>query len=125
MESLNIQGSYRNPTLILDVENGIIEIKGRSILENHHKYFSTFIESVKQYLDNPQPNTIVNINLEYFDSRSSKVLIIFLKTLDKLYNTSNKVVVNWYYESDDADIEDMINDYQQFLNTKINPVVIS
>ena len=47
--------------------------------------------------------TVVNIELYYFNSSSSKVLMNFFEVLDKAAEQGCNITVNWIYEEEDED----------------------
>ena len=63
-----------SPEIILD-PGGIIRIKGRSILENASDFYQPVLEWVEEYVRVPAALTCIDINLEYFNSATAKVLI--------------------------------------------------
>ncbi len=104
MESLIIKGTNKTPTIISDPEKGLIEIKGRSSPENSTIFYKPLMEWVEKYVNTPSGNTIVNIQLEHFNTSSSKCFLDMFKKLEVISKTDNKIMVNWYYEMDDEDM---------------------
>ncbi|MFN4811466.1 MAG: SiaC family regulatory phosphoprotein, partial [Bacteroidota bacterium] len=49
METLLIEGSAKTPTIKFDAEQGIIEIKGRSIPENSIEFYKPLIDWLEKY----------------------------------------------------------------------------
>ena len=87
--------------------NGSINIKGRSIHENIRDFFKPIEEWIGDYVGNePAEVTTINIRLEYFNSATAKVLLNILQKLLKVQLKSRKLVVNWYYEEGDEDIQE-------------------
>ena len=42
MENLTLEGSAKTPTVSFDSENGVLELKGRSIPENSIEFYKPF-----------------------------------------------------------------------------------
>ena len=124
MELLLITGTEKTPTVKFDALNGLIEISGKSIPEDTYEFFKPLNERVDKYIQTPQKQTIVNINLEYFNTSTSKVLFNVLKKLEKLHEANSKVIINWYYEEDDEDIQEAGEDYSSVIKIPFNMVRI-
>lgn len=125
MEILNIEGTTKTPTIKFDPKQGIIEIKGRSIPENSLEFYKPLIDWLERYSQNPQPNTQVNIQLEYFNTSSSKCILDVFKKLESLNKSGNSaVVINWHYEEDDEDMSEAGEDYQAIINVPFKMVMV-
>lgn len=92
-----------SPEIILD-PGGIIRIKGRSILENASDFYQPVLEWVEEYVRVPAALTCIDINLEYFNSATAKVLITLIQRVSAVTFRNAKFKVNWYYEEGDEDI---------------------
>ncbi len=75
MKKLEISNTPNTPSISFDPELGIFKIVGRSIPENPGDFFDGLIEWLKKYFKNPAPKTILEMNLEYVNSGSSKYLL--------------------------------------------------
>jgi hypothetical protein len=117
METITIPGTPKTPTVDMNVESGIIEIKGRSIPENSIDFYRPVVEWLDKYAESPAPETKVNIQLEYFNTSSSKCILDVFKKLEQVFkkNGDKGVVINWYYEEDDEDMLEAGEDYQSIL----------
>ena len=108
----------KTPTVLLDPENGILELAGRSIPENTESLYKPLLEWVEEYVQNPQPTTTVNIKFEYFNSSSAKYLIRFLEYVTAIKKNGHNLVINWFY--DDDELFEYGQDYQDVLEIKFN-----
>lgn len=125
MENLNIEGTAKTPTIKFDPNSGLVEIKGRSIPENSIEFYKPLIDSLEKYSFKPQTNTTVNIQLEYFNTSSSKCILDVFKKLESINKSGNsKVIINWHYEEDDEDMSEAGEDYQAIINVPFNMVMI-
>ncbi|HPW65910.1 MAG TPA: DUF1987 domain-containing protein [Salinivirgaceae bacterium] len=114
MEPIKIEGSPKTPTVNFEA-SGKIEIKGRSIPENSIEFYKPLIDWLDQYLTNPAKMTNVDVQLEYFNTSSSKCILDVLKKLEAIYKAGNEVVINWHYEEDDEDMLEAGEDYQSII----------
>lgn len=116
MENLTLEGSAKTPTVKFDYENGVLELKGRSIPENSIEFYKPLNDWIDAYATSPKPHTIVDVKLEYFNTSSSKCILDLFKQLEKLNSGNTEVKVNWYFEEDDEDMEEAGEDYQAIIN---------
>jgi len=115
MESISIEGTPKTPSVSFDANTGIIEIKGRSIPENSIEFYRPLVEWLEEYSKEPQKLTTVNIQLEYFNTSSSKCILDVFKKLEAIKKAKNEVIINWYYEEDDEDMLEAGEDYESII----------
>jgi hypothetical protein len=115
MENLIIEGSAKTPSVKFDKSNGVLELRGRSIPENAIDFFRPLKDWVETYGNMPQTMTTVDMRLEYFNTSSSKCILDFFKKLEAINGKGTQVHVNWYFESDDEDMEEAGEDYQAII----------
>jgi hypothetical protein len=115
MESISIEGTPKTPAVSFNAETGVIEIKGRSIPENSIEFYRPLVEWLEEYSKNPQKLTTVNIQLEYFNTSSSKCILDVFKKLESIKKARNDVIINWYYEEDDEDMLEAGEDYESII----------
>ncbi len=116
METIVREGTPKTPYVRFDGEKGIIEIKGRSIPENSIEFYKPLIDWLEGYDGEGKEETSVNVQLEYFNTSSSKCILDIFKKLEILFKKGKKVEVNWYYEEDDEDMFEAGEDYQSIIN---------
>jgi hypothetical protein len=115
MDPIKIEGTPKTPTVNFDGENGKIEIKGRSIPENSIEFYKPLVDWLEEYMKSPKDMTEVDIQLEYFNTSSSKCILDVFKKLETMYKGGNEVVINWHYEEDDEDMLEAGEDYQSII----------
>lgn len=124
MESLFVEGTQKTPTVNFDASKGIIEIKGRSIPENSIEFYKPLVDWLENYAQNARESTVVNIQLEYFNTSSSKCILDVFKKLEAIYKNNHQVNINWYYEEDDEDMLEAGEDYESIIHVPFNMVEI-
>ncbi len=112
MENILNEGSPKTPRLVVDNATGNIEISGRSNPENSREFFSPFLEWLANYLESPATLTTVTINLEHFNTSSSKYVLDILKKIKTLGETDHAFKVIWMYEDDDDEMLDTAEAYE-------------
>lgn len=120
MEIIAIESTPKTPTIKFDSKKGKLEIRGRSIPENSVEFYKPLVESLEQYASSPNSPTQVDIQLEYFNTASSKCILDVLKRLESIHRQGNQVIINWYYEEDDEDMREAGEDYQAIVNLAFN-----
>lgn len=116
MEIIVRDGTPKTPSVKLDGTTGNIEIKGRSIPENSVEFYKPLIDWLEKYGSSPCQTTVVNIQLEYFNTSSSKCILDIFKKLELINKKGNPVEINWYYEEDDEDMFEAGEDYQSIIS---------
>jgi hypothetical protein len=105
MEPIIIKGTPKTPEVRFDSSQGLLEIKGRSSPENSPEFYKPLSNWVQEYAQSPRDRTVINVQLEYFNTSSSKCLLDLFKKLETIYKSNHDVLVNWYYENDESMLE--------------------
>lgn len=124
MELIKIEGSPKTPTVIMNPETGVVEIKGRSIPENSIEFYKPVVDWLEEYSKSPAAKTVVNIQLEYFNTSSSKCILDVFKKLETIKKNQNDIVINWYYEEDDEDMLEAGEDYESIIKVPFKMIQI-
>ncbi len=119
MDELRISPSKNTPEIIL-LPSGIVKIRGRSIHENVTEFFSPVEDWISGYILDPADLTCVDLNLEYFNSASAKVLIHLLQKITYVSLKHKKFIFNWYYEDGDEDIFERGEYFSSVLDVPFN-----
>ena len=112
MEPILIEGTPKTPTVKFDSSLGLIEIKGRSNPENSIEFYKPLVNWLQEYAKDYGDKTIVNIQLEYFNTGSSKCILEIFKKLESIYKSKHEVIVNWHYQENDEGIMEAGEDYK-------------
>ena len=116
MEKYGIEGTPKTPTINFDLASGVLEIKGRSIPENSIEFYKPLVDALDKYAGSPKSATSVIIQLEYFNTSSSKCILDVFKKLENINKGGSAVTINWHYEEDDEDMLEAGEDYQAIIN---------
>ena len=96
MEALSIEGTAKTPSVKFNGQEGVIEIKGRSIPENSIEFYKPLVEWLEEYSGAPLDLTQVNVQL----------------------------IINWYYEEDDEDMLEAGEDYESIIRVPFKMIEI-
>ena len=110
MKPLYIEPTEHNPTVVLDKDKGVFKFSGRSLPEDASKFFDPIQEWVGEYVKNPNPETIIEFKLDYFNSSSARKFVNILIELETVMKTDNKVKVIWYYKREDKGIDEVMKE---------------
>jgi hypothetical protein len=119
MDDLIKSQAKKTPQLLLDNNKGLIEMRGSSIMEDATAFYDPIMHWLYEYVSNPK-DTLVNIDLEYFNTSSAKILLIFFRTLSTIQKSGYKLEVNWYFEDDDDEIIESGNNFSIMSKVKFN-----
>ncbi|TAD97531.1 MAG: DUF1987 domain-containing protein [Bacteroidetes bacterium] len=117
MENFYLDGTTKTPKLSLNPQTGKFMMSGRSIPENSIEFYKPLFEWLDEYVKNPSAQTSFDIQLEYFNTSSSKCLVEIFRRLEKIKD--NDTVVNWFYEEDDEDMQESGEDFKEIIDLKI------
>ncbi|MCS6967844.1 MAG: DUF1987 domain-containing protein [Cytophagales bacterium] len=117
MENFFLEETSKTPKMSFDARTGRFLMAGRSIPENAIEFYKPLFEWLDEYIKNPSPKTIFEIKLEYFNTSSSKCLVEIFRRLEKI--KSAEVVINWYYEEDDEDMQESGEDFRELIDVPI------
>jgi hypothetical protein len=118
MEPIYIVGTNNTPFVSLD-PSGKLKIRGRSIHENPSGFFEPLIAWVEKFIAGSQCTIIFDIELEYFNSSSSRYILELLRLLME-NKKDTELIINWYFEEGDDDLLERGQYYESILDTKFN-----
>lgn len=124
MTNILLDGSPKTPTVNFDGSTGQLDLRGRSIPENSIEFYKPLIDWVDQYSRSPKANTKLRVQLEYFNTSSSKCILDLFKKLETVRSTGGDVIVEWHYEADDEDMLEAGEDYQAIINLPFKMIQI-
>lgn len=107
-----IQDSPYYPAVNFDALTGICEIRGESYMEEAYKFYTPLLSWLKEFTISESKPMTFNVKLTYFNTNSSRLLLDIFDILKKSEDSGNTVKLNWYYETDDPDIMDEVEDFE-------------
>jgi hypothetical protein len=124
MNVLFLHPSAFTPMVNLNAGTGVLELTGRSTSENALDFYHPILAWIKEYTKNPMPVTTLNLQLDYFNSSSSKCLLDILKNISRVQSKDNQVMVNWHYQSEDVDMRETGEDLESLVKVNFNLIEI-
>lgn len=122
METIKIQGTEDTPKIMLDAENEILEISGRSLPEDVSSFYEPVLNWLNEYAENPNKKTIFNFKLTYFNTASSKLLLDILMKLEEMHEKGNDIVIRWHFPEDDEDMAEAGEEYADIVDVPFEQI---
>ncbi len=123
MKKTEIKGTDKSPKFILEPLRGSIKILGRSTMMFPQEFYPPILETLKEYANNPAEKTHLFIDLEYYNTLSSKYMLSLLKIISRINQKPRKEVkIIWYFEEDDFGIRNDIKMFSKLINHPIYAV---
>jgi len=99
-----IKATEDTPAVVLDKPKGRITIHGKSLPEDSAAFYQPVLEWLNTYIKENPENTLAEFKLEYFNTSSSKQIFKLISLLKEL-SKSKTVIVKWYYDKGDKDMQ--------------------
>ena len=123
MATYSSEQSPKTPYVNFDSGNGSFELKGKSIPENTIAFYKPLFEWLDNYSQSPAPITTLNIQLDYFNTSSSKCIVDLFKKLELIVkNGKGQAIINWLYDENDDDMLEAGEDYKSIIKLPFNLV---
>jgi len=125
MENIIIEGSHTNffiPTVEFKVEEGTCLLAGESFLEDTIEFYDPLIEWLEDYTAEIKKPLTFDIKLTYFNTSTSRSILDLLNILKDYEEDGGQVEINWFYDEDDIDMEEDIEDYMLDTGLEINMI---
>jgi hypothetical protein len=117
VEHLVLAGTNKTPSVIFNAADGKLEISGKSIPENSIEFYQQLYSWLDAYAKSPVHSTELKVQLEYFNTSSSKCLLDIFRKLEAIKKEGkSNVVVLWHYEVEDEDMLEAGQDYDYLID---------
>lgn len=100
---MKINSTPKTPSVSLDSDKQLLEIKGISCPENPVQFYNPIIDELQRYLENSKTIQIY-IHLDYFNTGSSKCLLNLFTMVSEHISEKSKAVVKWITEEGDFEL---------------------
>ncbi len=108
MEKWTIDATDRSPYVILDRQESILKIEGRSYPEEGLDFFDPILVRFKTLQDSENPIKVLHVRLEYYNSATTKALSDLFSKMVLARKRGHDTKVIWEYEEDDDGIQEDI-----------------
>lgn len=122
MDKFHIEGTPKTPDIDLDPQSGVFTITGRSNPENAREFFQPVIDWLDAYIKKPHEKTDLRVDLEHFNTSSSKFLMEIFRKIRYLADNDHLFNVTWLYEDDDLEMLDTAEAYEMMTGLRFEKV---
>ncbi|MBN2613642.1 MAG: DUF1987 domain-containing protein [Bacteroidales bacterium] len=116
MDILDIKATNDTPRVLFDPDNEIFEISGRSLPEDVVTFYQPVIDWLDEYKLMPNEKTELVFKYIYFNTATSKLVQDILLRLEYIHENGGSVNVIWYYELDDEDMQDLGEEFKEYVD---------
>lgn len=120
MQPLTIVQTEATPYVYLDNARGTVDIKGNSFDEDAVNFYRPILDWLDLYKQEPKKETVLTIELKYFNTSSAKCLYEVLDRFADLRDKGFSTIVNWYYLKDDAEMKQEIQGFSHLIEMPFN-----
>jgi len=113
MNQLLIQKTKSTPEIDFDPQKRILSMRGESYPENTVVFYEPVIQWLEEFVTAPGDSIVMNVELTYFNSSSSKVLMDIFELLDENTDDTKDITVNWLYDEEDESMEEYGEEFEE------------
>lgn len=117
MDNWKIEATKHTPAMEFDATTNVLSIVGECYPENVGQVSIPLFTWFSTYLTQTPPELVLTVNVEitYFNSSSSKMLLDFFDRLEEAVTEGNNIVVNWTYDANDDIGEEFGEEFKEDL----------
>jgi hypothetical protein len=116
MENLEITATKYTPQINFDAGTNILEIKGETYPENTAEFYAPVFTWLDEYIAQLQDHEVIlNLEITYFNSSSSKVLMDLFDRFEDAHRNGKKITLNWIYDKDNESVLEYGEEFQEDL----------
>ncbi len=123
MENLTFEPTENSLRIDFDATKGMLEMEGTSYPEDAPEFFNPLEAWLKDYISKIGGSVTLNLKIGYLNSSSIKCLLDFVQKLEEYHAGGGEVDINWYYEEDDEDIQEMGEDLAEDMNLPVKLII--
>ncbi|MDN0081143.1 DUF1987 domain-containing protein [Crenobacter sp. SG2305] len=116
MQNVYLAATSATPEVDFRFDSHRMSLKGESYPENAQAFYGPLLDAVGSYLAACRgANIQIDVQLAYFNSSSTKLLMSLFEQFNQAALAGNHVVVNWFHDEEDDTIlefgEEIAEDY--------------
>jgi hypothetical protein len=109
------EASSDTPRVVLNKEQNLFEFSGKSLPEDVNSFYDPIIQWLSEYFQDPNPETVIDFNLDYLNTASSKSLLSLFLVIEAAKNAGKNIRIIWRYFEDDEDMHDVGEEYSEII----------
>jgi len=113
VENLKIELTKYTPEISMNATDGIISMSGKSYPENTFEFYKPVMSWIAKYFDNtPKEKTVINLEIIYFNSSSSKLFFDFFDLVEEA-SSDYDIEINWIYDEENESALEAGEDFKE------------
>jgi len=125
MEHLIIDKTDDTPSIDFNPTSRELKISGRSLPEDVTTFYAPVLEWLDELEETPVGEFKFIVNLEYFNTASSKLILDILMRLEDIHTVGNNTIeIVWNYDKRDTDMEEAAEEYSELVEVPFQIVGI-
>ena len=105
MKDIYLARTTHSPEVDFRFSEHTLTLTGEAYPENANEFFHPLLMGLESYLNSVDSRDIeFNFRLTYFNSAATKMIYSMFELLNESACTSNRVILNWYYDEEDDTI---------------------
>ncbi len=116
MVNLLVEATETTPRVEFNKHKNIFRIEGKSLPEDVKNFYTPLIQWLEAYSLHPNAETVLHVDFEYFNTSSSKMILILLNKIRDIHKKGFQVQINWSYPPQDLEIEEAGEEFAELLN---------
>lgn len=118
MENIKLERTERTPEIDFNFSDNIFAMRGECYPEDVPSFFAPHLAKLEEHLKASGGQEIVfNFELIYFNSTSAKIVMQLFELFEETAENGCSVSVNWYFEKDDDNMEEIGEEFGEDLET--------
>ena len=117
MSNLLIPEDINNPLIDFNRQTGILKIEGNwfTDINKGREITDNIVSWLDDYFKNPFQKTVLNVNLSFFSTSYSKLLLEIFKYLETELSDKHQIKINWFCKYDNEDFIETGEDFKAVL----------
>ncbi|MDX9853500.1 MAG: DUF1987 domain-containing protein [Tenuifilaceae bacterium] len=115
MKPFLVEQTEITPKVVFDPAQNTFLVQGKSLPEDVKDFYAPLLKWVDEYIAQPNSNTHIVFDFEYFNTASSKMILILLSKFREMHRSGFPVSVTWKYPQMDAEMEEAGEEFADIL----------
>ena len=107
-----VSGEPFFPQVNFNAQSGECEISGESYMEDTYNFYLPVLKWLDNFFTEVNKPVTFNFKLTYFNTSSSRSILEILEKLKEYKDNGGDVTVNWFYDEEDPDMKDEVEDFK-------------
>nr|CRH05979.1 conserved protein of unknown function [Candidatus Magnetococcus massalia] len=118
MDTIKIEKTERSPEIEFVFPENRFALRGESYPEDVPAFYGPHISALGNHLESLEEGEVTfDFELIYFNSTSAKVIMNLFETLDEAAERGVTVTINWHFEEDDDNMEELGEEFGEDLES--------